>query len=175
MPESHGKFENSSAAVSNVDSQDRQHAEQEFARFDQGPVDMPAYTPQGSEQEIAAPKAQRNFNTQFAAREARESGAEDFATPMERPEPDVDTQSEATMDEVQEVQPEKDRWAIIRENAARRAARAAEEQSSHRSSHQSRPSQSQKTDRTDDGETSGEESKSRSGFNRITMLTSCSN
>ena len=158
MPESHGKFNNSSAAISNVDSQDREHAEEEFARFDQGPVDMPAdmpaYTPQDSEPEIVAPQAQRRFNPQLTAPDARESGAEDFATPMERPEPEIDNQSETTMDDVQELQPEKDRWAIIRENAARRAARASEEQST-----QSRPSQSQRTDRTDDGETSGEESE----------------
>ena len=155
MPESHGKFEQSSAAVSTVDPSDQAHADQEFARFDQGPVDMPAYTPQGSEQEIAAPVAQRKYNTRLASQIQPESGHEDFATPMEQPEPDADTQSEATMEDKQEfVQPEKDRWAIIRENAARRAERAARQ--SEEQSNQSRPSQSQ---RTDDGETSGEESE----------------
>ena len=62
-----------------------------------------------------------------------------------------EAQSEATMEERPDpIAPEKDRWATIRENAARRAARASEEQS------ESRPSQSA---RTEDGETSGEESE----------------
>lgn len=155
MPESQGRFEQSSAAISNVDSQEQTHAEQEFARFDQGPMDAPAYTPQGSEPEIAAPVPQRKVNSRLAGVSQPESGVEDFETPMERPEPEVDAQSETTMEDRQEfVQPEKDRWATIRENAARRAERAARQ--SEEQSTQSRPSQSQ---RTDDGETSGEESK----------------
>jgi hypothetical protein len=158
MPESQGRFEQSSAAISNVDSQEQTHADQEFARFDQGPMDVPAYTPQDSEQEIAAPVPQRKVNPRLAAPSQPESGAEDFETPMERPEPEIDAQSETTMEERQEfVLPEKDRWAMIRENAARRAERA-QTRPSEEQSQQSRPSQSQ---RTDDGETSGEESKSR--------------
>lgn len=157
MPESNGQIENSSAAVSTVGSQDHQHAEQEFARFDQGPMDVPAYTPQGSEQEIAAPQAQRKFNTRFAAQIApQQNEQEDFATPMERAEPETDDQSETTMEEPQDIQPTQDRWAMIRENAARRAAKASEDQAAQEK--ESRPSQSQ---RTDDGETSGEESKSQ--------------
>ena len=157
MPESHGQFEHSSAAISNTDSQEQTHADQEFARFDQGPMDVPAYTPQDSEQDIAAPVPQRKVNSRLAASSQPESGAEDFETPMERPEPEIDAQSEATMEDRQEfVQPEKDRWAMIRENAARRAERA-QQRPSEEQSQQSRPSQSQ---RTDDGETSGEESKS---------------
>lgn len=167
MPESHGRFEQSSAAVSNVDSQEQTHADQEFARFDQGPVDEPAHTPQGSEPEIAAPVPQRKVNSRLAGVSEPESGVEDFETPMERPEPEIDAQSETTMEDRPEfVQPEKDRWATIRENAARRAERAARH--SEDQSLQSRPSQSQ---RTDDGETSGEESKSSAHIYSTTLLT----
>ncbi|KAK3716699.1 multicopy suppressor of a budding defect [Vermiconidia calcicola] len=168
MSSSHGRFEDSTTAISTTDSQDQRQADQEFARFDQGPVDMPATTPLSeTEPEIVAPQAQRTFNTRFASQIApqRESENEpDFATPMEQPqsqpqpqpppqhERDADAQSEMTMEE----QPDpKDRWAMIRENAARRAARASERPSEEQSA-QSRPSQSQ---RTEDGETSGEESK----------------
>ena len=79
---------------------------------------------------------------------------DDFVTPLERGDPNNDAESEATMEDPQDIAPEKDRWAQIRENAARRAARASEEQSV-----QSRPSQSVRE--TDDGETSGEESTSK--------------
>lgn len=153
MPESQGQFVHSDANVSQVDSE-QLHAEREFSHFDQGPVDMPAITPQSSDHEIAAPQAQRQYQTQLAARMAPEHDTEEFATPMERDDPNDDAQSEATMESPQEVQPQ-DRWATIRENAARRAARAEARPSEEQSS-QSRPSQSA---RTDDGETSGEESK----------------
>ncbi|KAK5172308.1 multicopy suppressor of a budding defect [Saxophila tyrrhenica] len=155
MPAAHGQFDNhSSAAISTTESQDQRHADQEFARFDQGPADLPMTSPQQSPPEIVAPQAQRVANPRMDYHAGPESGYEAFETPLEQPEPEMqdDAQSEATMEELDEASPaEKDRWATIRENAARRAARASEEQSM-----QSRPSQSA---RTDDGETSGEESK----------------
>jgi hypothetical protein len=165
MPESNGKFENSSAAVSTTESQDQRHADQEFARFDQGPVGMPSTTPTTSPPEIVAPQAQRIANPRMDSQAGPESSYETYETPLEQPEPDItDAQSEATMEEPPEpVVQEKDRWATIRENAARRAARASEEQST-----QSRPSQSA---RTDDGETSGEESKSKQVDNIWKPLT----
>ena len=163
MPASHGQFENSETNISHVDSiQEHQNAEKEFARFDQGPVDMPALTPEDSEPEIAAPQAQRAYNPRMASNLAPESGNDSFVTPMERGDPmaNDDAEPEPTTEEPEDV---RDRWAIIRENAARRAARAnkvpaSEEQEQEQEQEtQSRPSQSQ---RTDDGETSGEESKS---------------
>jgi len=157
MPASHGKYDNSSTAISTTESHEQRHADQEFARFDQGPVDMPMATPQTSQPEIMAPQAQRVISPRMDYHAGPESGYEAFETPMEQPDPivdDTDAQSEATMEEPAEpTAQEKDRWATIRENAARRAQRASEEQSM-----QSRPSQSA---RTEDGETSGEESKSR--------------
>lgn len=171
MPASNGN--NSTANLSHVDSiQEHQKAKTEFARFDQGPVDMPAATPDASDPEIAAPRAQRTFNTRLAqqiAPEGATGATEKFETPMERSNPidNEDAQSEATMEEPQEeAQPAQDRWAMIRENAAKRAARANEQKAedpkvddqraSEEQSTQSRPSQSA---RTDDGETSGEESE----------------
>lgn len=165
MPESHGHYERSTADVSHVESQSDADAVHEFSRFDQGPMeDMPAATPQElptpdpEEYEgLHQPAPQRHYNTQLANRIAPERHETDdgaFATPMELPaNPVDDAQSEASMDERRE-DPEQfqDRWAKIRENAAKRAARASEEHSM-----QSRPSQSMRE--TDDGETSGEESR----------------
>ena len=156
MPDSHGHFEHSATNVSQVDSQEAHQAEQEFARFDQGPVDMPAATPQSSEPNLVAPQAQRKFNVNehLAQNVEEEPLEEEDEQQVSGAQPEGvadDTQSEATMEEPPEPMPAQDRWAAIRENAARRAARGSEEQSN-----QSRPSQSV---RTEDGETSGEESK----------------
>lgn len=134
-------------------SPDTRQADQEFARFDQDFVEQTPITPVESEHEIVAPQAHRPFdvNEHLASQVAPPEGEYDgFVTPAEQAVDDA--QSETTMEEPTEAAAAQDRWAIIRENAARRAARASEEQSSM----QSRPSQSQ---RTDDGETSGEESK----------------
>lgn len=162
MPVSNGQYVHSDTNVSQIDPRDQAHADKEFSRFDQGPMDdMPSVTPHSSEHDIVAPQAQRGFQTGLASRLAdqHETESPNFVTPMERSDPiEDDTQSETTMEDhprevAQPTDTEKDpadRWATIRENAARRAARASEEQS------ESRPSQSA---RTDDGETSGEESK----------------
>ena len=156
LPVSKGKYDHSNTNVSQIDPREEAQAEKEFSRFDQGPLDdMPAVTPQSSEHEIVAPQAQRHHSAGLAARLAdqNEVDSPNFVTPMERNDPiDEDAQSETTMEDTPEMAQtnEKDRWATIRENAARRAARASEEQS------ESRPSQSA---RTDDGETSGEESE----------------
>ena len=168
MPVSPSKFERS-PAISPMDSKADANPDEEFSRFDQGPMeDMPAVTPQESDDDdLPAPEPQLqpqgHWNTQFASRIApkrQETDKDAFVTPMERGDPvhDVDdAQSETTMEEEpkHEVEPVQDRWAQIRENAARRAARASEEQST-----QSRPSHAQSTRETDDGETSGEESES---------------
>jgi hypothetical protein len=157
MPELPGSYDDN--AMSQVDTRSDANADEEFSRFDQGPVeDVPSAVPQDSDHEdLPAPAPQRHFNTQIANRivSDRQETERSYATPMERPPVDDDAQSEATMEEPQPLSPEpemKDRWAQIRDNAARRAARASEEHSM-----QSRTNQS--TRETDDGETSGEESK----------------
>ena len=154
MPDSHGQYEYSTTNVSNIDPQERRDAEEEFARFDQGPIDMPAATPQSSQPDIAAPQAQRPFNVNESLAVREEEPDDEQENFVHRDYSAEDAQSEATMEEDQQEQEPvdaKDRWAIIRENAARRAARASEDQDAT----QSRPSQGA---RTDDGETSGEES-----------------
>ncbi|GAB1727586.1 hypothetical protein NU195Hw_g4661t1 [Hortaea werneckii] len=174
-PESSERAEQSHDYVSRVNTRTDADAKDEFSRFDQGPMeDMPAsepvsppeYKPTDTEyqpadesvspmEEMPAPTPKHPDNTNVASRidpERQESDNGAFETPMERPDPVEDTQSEATMEEPQRVEPEKDRWAQIRENAAKRAARASEEQSV-----QSRPSHQQSMRETDDGETSGEE------------------
>ncbi|KAI7658695.1 hypothetical protein KC318_g11078, partial [Hortaea werneckii] len=174
-PESSDRAEQSPDYVSRVNTGPDVDAKDEFARFDQGPIeDMPAtepvsppeYKPADTEyqpadesvsplEEMPAPAPKHPHNTHMASRidpERQDSDNGAFETPMERPDPVDDTQSEATMEEPQRTEPEKDRWAQIRENAAKRAARASEEQSV-----QSRPSHQQSMRETDDGETSGEE------------------
>lgn len=153
VPVSSGSIQDSAASTSHVDPEEHKEAEQEFARFDQGPVIMPAATPQASTPDLVAPQAQRSFNVnQHLASKVTAENQRDSLVQYGHPDED-DTQSEATMEDNQDaITDTKDRWATIRENAARRAAaRASEEQST-----QSRPSQSV---RTDDGETSGEESE----------------
>ena len=151
---------NSTTNVSHVDSQEHHDAQREFDRFDQEPTDIPAITPQTSTPSLIAPQAQRNncniteqLSSKVATHDDNHTDMIQYGNGNGNTHRDDDTESEATMDEQNApIVESKDRWAIIRENAARRAAaRASEEQSS-----QGRPSQSQ---RTDDGETSGEESK----------------
>ncbi|KAK0805997.1 multicopy suppressor of a budding defect [Friedmanniomyces endolithicus] len=178
MPDSHSHFQGSMASLSQVNTPPDANPHEEFSRFDQGPVEMPAYphSDDGDEYEgLHAPAPQR-YNTALASRIAPErqrepehdaehepehepeyehepEDARNFVTPMERrSDMAEDAQSEASMDDHRqpESDPSQDRWAKIRENAAKRAARASEEQST-----KSRPSQSVRE--TDDGETSGEE------------------
>lgn len=156
MPDSHDRFTNPTD-VSHIDDHSDANADEEFSRFDQGPMeDMPAAMPQdqSDDEDLPAPAPQRPFNNQLANRiiPERHETEQNFATPVERADPIDDGMSEATMEDNQNAEPEKDRWATIRENAAKRVARASEEQSM-----QSRTNQS--TRETDDGETSGEESK----------------
>lgn len=160
-PHTSASYPNSDSNVSQADSVQDANPEHEFARFDQGPPDTPLHShPVASAPGIiAAPQAQRQFNVnEHLATKANEH---DRLVQYGQHEHDGDDehddlQSEATMEEHQAnaVIDSKDRWATIRENAARRAAqRASEERSS-----QSRPSAGARTE--DDGETSGEESKS---------------
>ena len=125
--------------LSRVDTNERLQADQEFSRFDQGPLDdQPAFVG-----EPDSPAVQQ----------------EDFEPPVmpvavaEGPEtPGTDSDQSKEEDLTRQISPSQDRWAQIRKNAAERAAaRQSEEKTRPRAP----------TDRTtDDGETSGEESKS---------------
>ncbi|KAH9840467.1 hypothetical protein Tdes44962_MAKER01667 [Teratosphaeria destructans] len=155
----HNQFDDSSR----VDTRPDANADDEFSRFDQGPtndVPLPAvhHDEQPVDEAIPAPVPSRHYNTALASRIAPEhqEAEPSFVTPLEHPSnvDDDDVQSETTMEEhppPRSMEPAQDRWAQIRDNAARRAARASEEQSmqSRKTGHSTRE--------TDDGETSGEE------------------
>lgn len=154
-------FATSDANVTRNNSEDTRNAENEFSRFDQGPMDdMPAAMPRDSIDDDANDAPDSPVKADYTPRPQQHLDAyrdqptpnEGFVTPLERNDPHNDAVSDISAEKEQEPyapQQVQDRWAQIRENAARRAARASEEQS--------RPSQSARTD--DDGATSEEESK----------------
>lgn len=129
-------------ALSRVDTNERDAADQEFSKFDQGPlVEQPAFVPEDGplspvpDTEPEVPKTPTN-------------GHEETALPQVSPESDAPA-------------PSADRWAQIRENAAKRTAATTEESAKDEEEpriSQSGVSQSERTE--DDGDTSGEESKS---------------
>ena len=162
MPSSPALYNGSVTNMSRVDTGEKRDADEEFARFDQGPMqDMPGAMPRDSRDydddasEVPESPTAPRYNTRAAAlldpnhNHEQATPNEGFVTPTERTEQVNDAASELSVDE-QPPPPvlTQDRWAQIRENAAKRAARASEEQSM-----QSRP----RTE--DDGETSGEESE----------------
>ncbi|KAL8670273.1 MAG: hypothetical protein Q9168_005175 [Polycauliona sp. 1 TL-2023] len=123
-----GRFQ-SQVSISRGSSEMQREAEGEFDRFDQGPVDQPAFVPADS----PAPSTRASTRT---------------ATPTEQ-RLSSHVSSESEMERA--PSPAQDRWAQIRKNAAERAAASQQnEESAGRVS---------ATERTDDGdgETSGEE------------------
>lgn len=133
-PESHGPPQTRRGveydALSRVDTNERDAADQEFSKFDHGPLlEQPAFVP---EDEPATPQAE-----------------------PEQPRTPTNGHEEKPEDVQAGMTPEQDRWAQIRKNAAERAVvpgptEVAEEPET-RTSH---------SERTDEGDTSGEESKS---------------
>ncbi|KAJ9485096.1 hypothetical protein VN97_g8260 [Penicillium thymicola] len=122
-------------ALSRVGTNERDAADQEFSKFDQGPLsDQPAFVPEDSPmddkfavQKTEVPQTPTNGNG---------------VRPETATSPDS---TEATQD----------RWKAIREAAAQRTAAANEEQAhEHDTEANTRTSQSE---RTDEGDTSGEE------------------
>ncbi|KAJ5299485.1 hypothetical protein N7476_011042 [Penicillium atrosanguineum] len=115
-------------ALSRVDTNERNAADQEFSKFDQGPlVDQPAFVPEESPLTPAIPAA--------AEVETPKTLANGHG------------QKPALISQEKALAEENDRWAQIRKNAAERAAATSEEP-------ETRTSQSE---RTDEGDTSGEE------------------
>lgn len=118
-------------ALSRVDTNERNAADQEFSKFDQGPLDdQPAFVPDDAPLTPAVPAA---------------AEVETPKTPTNGHQ-----QKPAFISQAKAMEEENDRWAQIRKNAAERAAATSEEP-------ETRTSQSE---RTDEGDTSGEESKS---------------
>ncbi|KAI4217297.1 MAG: hypothetical protein LQ351_000606 [Letrouitia transgressa] len=134
----------SQASISHTSSFEQHEANREFRRFDQGPVDQPAFVPTDSPPLSSRPSSRTATPTE------RAHSAEGI-TSSERPvsvEPSVSSESE----DDRPPSPVKDRWAQIRKNAAERAEKAAGQ-----SEDQSAVSGA---DKTDDGEESPEESES---------------
>ncbi|KAL8774820.1 MAG: hypothetical protein Q9209_000759 [Squamulea sp. 1 TL-2023] len=121
----------SQISISRGSSKAQRAAEGENDRFDQGPVDQPAFVPADS----PAPSTRAATRT---------------ATPTEQRLPSrVSSESE----EERPPSPAQDRWAQIRKNAAERAAAAAAQQKEEQAR---RVSGVERTD-DGDGDTSGEE------------------
>lgn len=129
------------------------NADDEFQRFDQGPLaDAPAWTPRESIDSHLQAQAEAAHKADLEAGHLNAPGGfpeTPLETPMERgidsyPEP------EPTYDTAQPVANNLDRWAQIRKNAAERAARVSEDQVSGRPPHITNGTE-------DDGDTSGEE------------------
>ena len=128
--------------LSRVNSNERAHAEDEFAKFDQGPlVDQPAFVPQ--DEMLETPVLPGSFTP------AEEKNLLHYSAATEP----VEDKDEHPAELTRSISPQ-DRWAQIRKNAAERAALHSEEQG--------RPSVNEA--RTDDGETSGEESELSQAF-----------
>ncbi|CAL8575256.1 hypothetical protein XPA_001191 [Xanthoria parietina] len=126
--DSSGRYD-SQVSIGRGSSEVQRDADREFDRFDQGPVEQPAFVPADS----PAPSTRASTRT---------------ATPTEqRISSRVSSDSEAERG----PSPAQDRWAQIRKNAAERAAAAQQ--------NEERAGRVSGADRTDDGdgETSGEE------------------
>ncbi|KAF2417421.1 hypothetical protein EJ08DRAFT_600096 [Tothia fuscella] len=125
-----------------IGSREQIAADAEFSRFDQGPLDAPAFIPNEitPDHSVAATSPSLQQSTQF----------DRTAAP---PQPQsADNESDDSFDAEPAPAPvalASDRWAQIRKNAAERAARMNEENNNR--------SRSQSGTKTDDGETSGEE------------------
>ncbi|PNS20437.1 hypothetical protein CAC42_5887 [Sphaceloma murrayae] len=143
---------------STIDMREQQEAQTEFNRFDQGPLDAPAFVPRDSDDTPSV--------TSPAVATFEDGGIE--GNKMQIPQLEQQNvfarsqQALVTSDTMSEISAQEeqaptlthsDRWAQIRKNAAERAARQSEEQSTRSQG------QSVYTDRTEDGETSGEESE----------------
>lgn len=128
--------------LSKMDSDERAQADQEFSRFDQGPLaDQPAFAPvdDGRNDDY-----DRDHTPAFEPPHRPQHQSVYSNVTMQTDATDEEEQAELT----HQISPH-DRWAQIRRNAAERAARASEDHQRSRT----------ETRTTDDGETSGEESE----------------
>ena len=144
------QFDPSHHHYSHGDAHDeQQEAEQEFSRFDQGPLeDQPAFAPGESMDDVSeAPSSPSPAVHRRPVGMVSASGQENIP-PQDDRYSDIDNASEASIERAKTSPPMQDRWAQIRKNVADRQRKHSEDAS--------RPSQSV---RTDDGETSGEESR----------------
>ncbi|KAL8872452.1 MAG: hypothetical protein Q9174_001922 [Haloplaca sp. 1 TL-2023] len=134
----------SQASISRVSSDSQRQADEEFHRFDQGPVEQPAFVPQDSPAHSRQPSNPTSAHTATATPTGQQSSSR-VSVASERPPPSAQSDGDRP------PSPGQDRWAQIRKNAAERAA-------ARQSQDQSVVSGMTRTD-DGDGEDSGEESK----------------
>lgn len=181
-PQQHEDLEPSN---SHVDIIKEHHADSEVHRFNQGPLEQPAFVSQDSPEHGSAelgPQAtppvhqhevshddqivpQSEVPYEGQSMQQTEVGYEEQAM-RERQKiylEQADNASEESVDLETGVTPVQDRWAQIRKNAAARAKKQSED-----------ASRQNQMDRTDDGETSSEESKLSSKLSPLAVLADIS-
>lgn len=127
--------------LSRVDTREREQADKEFSRFDQGPLlDQPAVIPDGY--------AHNDDDMNEQERRAKYQSIYSAVT-MDPEDTDEDEENGEEQTKLSHELSANDRWAQIRRNAAERAARFSDDHGNR----------SRTETRTDDGETSGEESE----------------
>ena len=145
----------SQASLSRVDSNEERSPVRETHKFDQGPLDQPAFVPADDAHNSPRASFVAEDLTDAPSRLTTPDKGAYYPPPIGRGEYDPSVSSEErppsspmpTSVPMSE-QPTTDRWAQIRKNAAERAAKASDDKKSGVSQ-----------DRTEDGEESSEESK----------------
>ena len=141
----------SQLSLSRVDSNEQRHADNEFPKFDQGPLtEQPAFVPHEHTDNERVPTAATETSTASRASTAEPLGAH-YDPPITKGgeyEPSVSPRASE-----EEVRPDaaEDRWAQIKKNAAERAKKQNEEQAT---------AGRKSVETNGDGDESGEESKS---------------
>ncbi|KAF9892908.1 hypothetical protein FE257_000500 [Aspergillus nanangensis] len=98
--------------LSRVDTNERAAADQEFSRFDQGPLlDQPAFVP-----------AESPVSESYPKKEEDKENEKPIAAKTDETQKDTSAQDRAPSPSDQSINPSYDRWAQIRKNAAERAA-----------------------------------------------------
>ena len=141
----------SQVSLSKVDSNEQREAENEFPKFDQGPLEQPAFIPEDSP---------RPSHVAHSPDASRPSTSEPVGAHYDPPitkggvyEPSVSSAG-TEGEEERKLDGAEDRWAQIRRNAAERAGKMNDEQAT---------AGRRSGDIAGDGEDSGEESKLPSG------------
>lgn len=141
--------------LSRTHTQEERHADTEFARFDQGPLEhVPAFAAPESPVDAAPPPPEFGHPAaDVVLRPAPE------ASPMPTPAaiPESDPLPNVAEEPAEPEERQTDRWAQIRKNAHERAQRMSEEQQSGGQSAGARSHSQSYSKTTDDGDTSGEE------------------
>ena len=137
----------SQVSLSRVDSSEQKEADHEFPKFDQGPLEQPAFVPEDSPRPSYVPESPT-----VSRPSTSEAVGAHYDPPIAKVgeyEPSVS--SEEAEESSTKPNGAEDRWAQIRRNAAERAGKLNEDQAT---------AGRKSADSVGDGEESGEESKS---------------